>query len=1172
MGETAASQRFHRVATYWLVALGVCTAAGAALAGGTAISAGDTHTLALREDGTAVAWGNDGAGQLGLGRTVIATSPTRVTGSLATRPGPGTLAGGASHFIALQPDGTVWAWGSNNNGQLGDGSTSASPVPVRVAQLPANIVAVSAGGNHSMALTSDGNVWTWGRNDFGELGDGTTTARRTPVAVPGLTNVAAIEMGSFHAAAIKRDGTVWTWGNNQFGQLGDGTTTDRHSPVQVAGISNASKVALGYYETFVIRADATVLASGYNNQGQLGDGTQVSRTVPVPIPGLRALSVAAGGFPSISPGVHWSAAIATDGTLWLWGNPFAGVSRSSSPQQVSGLTGGVEVVAGNVHVLIRRSDGSVWSMGSNTGGQLGAPLATVNTPAPVVPALSGVTAVAASGMASAAAVTDGSTFTWGSNLDGQLGIATVLSRSVPSIIPSLNNVRQIAAGSSHSVALKTDGTVWAWGSNGFGQLGQGPTGPLMSSVPVQVPGLANIDEISAAGQYTLARRGDGSVWVWGNGGLGVGAGAIGVTTGSPTQVAGLASVAWISAGPWDAFAGRGDGTVYAWGDNRYGQLGFTTAETCNFQDGSRYPCATAPTVIPGLTNVTHISASERHTVASKSDATLWAWGDNTFGELGDGTFVSRSTPMPVPGMTNAIGAAAAGNELDPGAYTIAGLSDGSIWTWGANKFGQLGDGTRVDRPTPLQVLSIGRLAGGSAGIRHVDIILADGSVIAWGINNFGQLGDGTFTIRTRPVMVIRENGTGDISTNNWYLDLAPSVGKVIPPDRVPPFLATASGDANTAIVNIDALVKFRASDLGKRIHVFAIAPTSLLKRGTAGEKDGGSCALAQVSSNGTLTAASASTLTPTTTGVTTSQGQAVTIVGNTPSANVAGATFCVGTGTSGSDPTSTGNNQCVATVPGDTTCFPSSLAANTPDALSGLWWKSDESGWGIHFTQRGSTIFAAWYTYDANGNPKWYVSTCAMPSGTTGTSGTCNGTVYEVSGPTFFGTPFNSSAVTPLANGTLQVAFQNAGNALMTYTGVAGQSRTNVPITRQPLAAGTTQPAVNYTDIWWAGASESGWGMAVTQQFSTVFLAWYVYDGAGKPTWYVATCPLNGATCAGSLLRTTGPAFGPTFNPNQVQVSTAGTITVNFTDGNNATLNYSVGGVNGNKTITRQLF
>ena len=154
--------------------------------------------------------------------------------------------------------------------------------------------------------------------------------------------------------------------------------------------------------------------------------------------------------------------------------------------------------------------------------------------------------------------------------------------------------------------------------------------------------------------------------------------------------------------------------------------------------------------------------------------------------------------------------------------------------------------------------------------------------------------------------------------------------------------------------------------------------------------------------------------------------------------------------------------------------------------------------------------------------------------------------------------------------GSLQVNFQNTNAASMTYT-ASGQTRT-VAITRQSIAGGTTLPSVDYTDLWW-NPSESGWGMAIAQQYAVMFLAWYVYDNAGRPVWYVASnCAVSGNGCSGTLYRTTGPAFGPTFDSSRIQVFTAGTVSLSFTDANNGTLSYTVNGVSASKTITRQLF
>jgi hypothetical protein len=248
------------------------------------------------------------------------------------------------------------------------------------------------------------------------------------------------------------------------------------------------------------------------------------------------------------------------------------------------------------------------------------------------------------------------------------------------------------------------------------------------------------------------------------------------------------------------------------------------------------------------------------------------------------------------------------------------------------------------------------------------------------------------------------------------------------------------------------------------------------------------------------------------------------------------------------------------------------VSANAPGALTGLWWNAAESGWGIHFTQRRNILFAAWYTYDSAGNPKWYVAaSCAMPAGTTGTSGTCTGSLFEVNGPRFFGTPFTPPTASQVTTaGNLSVTFQNANAASMTFT-VGAVTRT-VPLVRQVFGSGLVPPAVDYTDLWW-NPSESGWGIAIAHRFGIVFLAWYVYDGTGKPVWYVVpNCPLSGTACSGDLFRTTGPGFGPTFDPGRVTPFPAGSVTVTFSDANNGTLTYRVNGVESSKPITRQTF
>jgi hypothetical protein len=190
---------------------------------------------------------------------------------------------GTSYSLALKGDGTVWAWGWNNVGQLGDGTTTNRSTPVQVSGL-SGIVFIGAGSSHSFAIKNDGTVWAWGANSNGQLGDGTTTNRATPVQVAGLTGVAALDGGQTHTVALKTDGTVWTWGANNLGQLGDGTTTQRTTPVQVTGLAGVSAVAAGdTYFSIALKSNGTIYSWGFNNYGQLGDGTTTNRLTPVPV-------------------------------------------------------------------------------------------------------------------------------------------------------------------------------------------------------------------------------------------------------------------------------------------------------------------------------------------------------------------------------------------------------------------------------------------------------------------------------------------------------------------------------------------------------------------------------------------------------------------------------------------------------------------------------------------------------------------------------------------------------------------------------------------------------------------------------------------------------------------------------------------------------------------------
>ncbi len=354
-----------------------CAAAHAnpVVGGAKIIAAGEGHTVVVRRDGTAWTWGDNTQYQLGDNRTDMwsdAVLPVQVFGLV----GVVSVSAGTSHTLALKADGTVWAWGYNGSGLLGDGTTGGSArVPVQAQRL-SGVVAVSAGKNHSVALKSDGTVWAWGWNAYGQVGDGTQISRSIPVQVSNLANVLAVSAGQDATAALKADGTVWTWGSNYYGALGEGDVRNpdgqRLIPAQVSGLADVVSVSVGNHAV-AVKTDGTVWAWGDNGDGQLGDGTKAFRTHPVQVSGLGGVVSASAGRASSRNTV----VLKSDSTVWAWGNNDVGqlgngtFIPSSYPVQVSRLASMVAMDFGREHGVATKSDGTVWTWGANGSGQLG---------------------------------------------------------------------------------------------------------------------------------------------------------------------------------------------------------------------------------------------------------------------------------------------------------------------------------------------------------------------------------------------------------------------------------------------------------------------------------------------------------------------------------------------------------------------------------------------------------------------------------------------------------------------------------------------------------------------------------------------------------------------------------------------------------------------------------
>ncbi len=329
---------------------------------------------------------------------------------------------------------------------------------------------VSGGWSHSAGLKTDGTLWTWGLNSYGQLGNGSSASCRTPVIVGRNTNWAKVAVGGAHTLALENDGSLWAWGANGTGQLGNGGNQHAYAPVKIMPGSRWKEIAAGKSHSLGIQVDGSLWAWGRNAEGQLGDGTRASCNVPMTVGNERDWRCAAAGE------AH-SIAVKENGSLWAWGSNELGQagdggrSDSLSPRRVGTEDIWIAVAAGRWHTLAIRDDGSLWAWGANIWGQLGDGTKVYKVSPVRVGKDGNWKMVSAGEYHSLGLKTDGTLWSWGWNAFGQLGIGMTHDRRYPSCIGFDTNWSFISAGDHHSMAVKQNGTLWGWGYNGYGQVG-----------------------------------------------------------------------------------------------------------------------------------------------------------------------------------------------------------------------------------------------------------------------------------------------------------------------------------------------------------------------------------------------------------------------------------------------------------------------------------------------------------------------------------------------------------------------------------------------------------------------------------------------------------------------------------------------------------------------------
>lgn len=793
------------IALVCLVCLGTL---GEAHAG--TVAAGANHTIVARPDGSVWTWGSNSGGQIGDGTTTTRSVPTLVS----TLSGVVAVAAGASHTLALRNDGAVYAWGNNSYGQLGDGTTTTRLTPVLAGV--SGIVAIAAGDQHSAALASDGRLWVWGRNTYGQIGKGTTTsAESTPYVHTTLTSIAAIGAGASHTLAVTSDGAVWTFGLNANGQLGDGSTTNRTTPVQMNSVTGAAAVAAGDRHSLVLHDDGTLHAVGYNGYGQLGDGTTTQRTTPVAVTGLT-------GVTAIAAGQNFSVAVKSDATVAAWGQNSSGqlgdgtTTSRVTPTAIPGLSSIGGAAAGVSHAVAVSTTGVVWTWGANGNGQLG----DGTTIARSMPA-----AISGAGhdwtVATPVFSVNAGTYTTDRTVVITCATpAAVIHYTLDGADPTPSNPSITSGG---SVTIDQTRTLRARAYSGT--MPESETRVAIYTMQVATPGLSpsattytspqNVAISTATPGATIRYTIDGSTPTASSPlytapfpvatttmvkAIGLRANWTTSSERSGTYTMNFGTLSAPTAAPAaGAYTGNATVTLSA-------AAGATIRYTTNGSDPTASsPLYSAPLVIGATTTLkakafhpdhaTSPASTQVYTITTPAPVLSQPTGEYAPGALVtvtnvdpaaviritlNGATPTTADPVVTSGSSLAVGAftlrarafktgcldsdvaeatytlsgaLSAGALAAGNSHTVLSTPDGLLWAWGQNGSGQLGDGTTTARRTPRLIQTLTGVKTLAAGASHTLAVTTDGRLFAWGSNGSGRLGDGTTTSRSAPVAI-----------------------------------------------------------------------------------------------------------------------------------------------------------------------------------------------------------------------------------------------------------------------------------------------------------------------------------------------------------------------------------------------------------------------------------
>jgi alpha-tubulin suppressor-like RCC1 family protein/uncharacterized protein YjdB len=628
--------------------------------------AGPNVVCGLSETGAAYCAGSNYAGGTGLGSSSGLTSTfTKIQGSQTFA----QLAAGGTHACGLVSSGAIYCWGLNDNGQLGDGTTSGSGTgiasPTAVASgSTLKFVAVTAGGNHTCGLTGTGAAYCWGDNSTGQLGDGTTSDRNTPTAVQGNLIFSQLEAGESDTCGLDMTGVAYCWGANYSGSLGDGTSTQRTAPTRVLGDQLFRSINAGNSFTCGLTTDGSVMCWGDNDRWQLGSRSLIRTSAPSTVTSSMAFGL-------IDAGKNSTCGLTNSGQIGCWGLNTYGqlgngdISQRTIPTLVTGAPAFALLTGGHKHTCGRTAQGVTSCWGSSKYGQVGA---TDSDPkqwsSPTVAntseafeqlssgywhscGLNGAGSVYCWGLFNAISpfgttpslqaagksylqmvtgwdhicglLASGGAECWGQNTEGRVGNGTTSNQSAPATVSGGFTFVRLFAGQYRTCGALASGEVYCWGNNNQGALGDSTT--VAKSVPTRVRGTGpslSFLKMAFAQNHSCGIDGAGNLHCWGGAQNGTGSARL-----TPGQVSLPGPVASVSAGFFHTCATLTSGAAYCWGSNAEGELGRGTNSTSNL-----------PATVSGGMPFTSVAAGQYHTCGITTTGATYCWGENSSGQLG----------------------------------------------------------------------------------------------------------------------------------------------------------------------------------------------------------------------------------------------------------------------------------------------------------------------------------------------------------------------------------------------------------------------------------------------------------------------------------------------------------------------------------------------------------